>query len=52
MHKDVYQNDTEHRGGAPNLQAQGGFLRRGGVQAILEDTRFQSIGKQFSSSLS
>lgn len=27
-------------------QAQGAFLRGGGVQAVLEDTRFQSIGKQ------
>lgn len=31
MYKGVYQNDMEHRGGAPNLEAQGGFLRGGGV---------------------
>lgn len=37
MHKGVYQNGMEHRGGAPNLEAQGGFLRGGGVQALLED---------------
>lgn len=39
MLKDVHDIDMKHRGGASNLEAQGGFLRGG----VLEDTKFQSL---------